>query len=652
MSATLERLKREGKLAGWWDFRKTSLLDQSGNGNHLTVGGVPSWKLGKFGYEGMTGKNAAVFLIAGSASMAIQTGTLIVFGEDLASDNQFSRLFYRTTDIDIDMRKTSSQIGFNSSLASLNYIGLKCVASRFANGEKADFFNNGVFSGSTAATVTIGATNAQASLGNRASGTNAQINKSIAVAVLANVKLTNQEISQLYDELMAEHGASLVEIQNTEYSVPKVTDSTLVCHIDGGDKAGNIAPDLSGNGNNGTVSAGVGISRHPVFGEAMKSNGANFNGINLGAGNVGTRDMGTGSFTYGGWFRYNDSTINNQYLFSLYSAYPLTHILVTNANSIAPRIGYDAGHNVAGAVTVALIPGNWYHMALSIDRVGNTMQFYLNGVATGAAIDISALAGLSMSSGNNWWIGASAAALAGSTANYKDCRIYKSKALSAAEIKEWYNHFATKPTYKLMSKNLTPTLANVTSGKIGNSPFTVNTGTWKVSENTDNSKSIEGVALGSAYRTSKSAFGTWIFKINKTNTATNSVVRFIATTMGVYSGTNERGYYITFNATESFKIYRNAGSGTITQLGLTADAYAALSTDYWIAVSRDATGVFKAYIKGGAFTNWTLMITTAADLTYTASSYLVLEENANVGTKYTSVRHYQGVLDLSTLPND
>jgi hypothetical protein len=110
----------------------------------------------------------------------------------------------------------------------------------------------------------------------------------------------------------------------------------------------------------------------------------------------------------------------------------------------------------------------------------------------------------------------------------------------------------------------------------------------------------------------------------------------------------------------SMVIANNAGiyiiketSGTQTNLLVGSDALA-LNTVYKIALSRNKqTGAFSVYVKGGAFTSWTLIPTsaganpTAAEITHTACSFSSFVGSA--GDRCRLLGHHYGALSLEDI---
>ena len=82
--------------------------------------------------------------------------------------------------------------------------------------------------------------------------------------------------------------------------------------------------------------------------------------------------------------------------------------------------------------------GTWHHVGVTYDRDGNA-QLYFDGVADGAAVDISGV-NLTMNSGNDLLIGIRNGDTDDFTGEVDDVRLHKGVVQSAAWVKEYYLH--------------------------------------------------------------------------------------------------------------------------------------------------------------------------------------------------------------------
>jgi hypothetical protein len=140
---------------------------------------------------------------------------------------------------------------------------------------------------------------------------------------------------------------------------------------------GTILGDLSGNGNNGTLTNG------PTY---SSSNGGSivFDGANdwfsTSLSSIGDENT---SFTWGGFAKINASTTSNFFLFGNYtenSTAPFFAIAFNNsgANTFI-YIRSSTNVSVLGTST-SLSLNTWYHLIAVRDASANEIRFYINGV--------------------------------------------------------------------------------------------------------------------------------------------------------------------------------------------------------------------------------------------------------------------------------
>jgi hypothetical protein len=214
---------------------------------------------------------------------------------------------------------------------------------------------------------------------------------------------------------------------------PKIVTDGLVLALDAGSKksypdSGTTWYDLSGNGNNGTLTNG------PTFG--VDSGGViSFDGSND---RVECPNVNPTSLTLEFWFKWtnlNDAWLisnqtgygnnNNGYLFRIDSP----------SYSCYFRAGYDTGYaQCASSITL----NEWYHFTSTVNTSATKM--YRNGIlvstASGVTIDYTDVTGLT--------IGSDRAGVVRTAGDMSNIRIYN-KALTAQEVLQNYN--ATKSRF-------------------------------------------------------------------------------------------------------------------------------------------------------------------------------------------------------------
>jgi hypothetical protein len=204
----------------------------------------------------------------------------------------------------------------------------------------------------------------------------------------------------------------------------------------------------------------------------------------------------------------------------------------------------------------------------------------------------------------------------------------------------------------------------VANARVGHnsSPFEIISGTFQMTmdtiEDTEDVKTIEDIVAGvSVCPTSlfeatptECAFGTHEFWAYKGADANNWQFMPIASDNTAVAGAAQDGYNITITGGESLRLQRIDNGAVGATLINSGAAYVANNTWYRIRLTHRYDGVFVLYIRGGAFTDWTVVGTSAADLTYTVGNYAVLDLDAGDKFAY-SDRHgdhcfakYLGVL--------
>jgi hypothetical protein len=200
-------LQKQGKVAALFDFRKNTILDLSGNGSVATPTSL-SWKNGEKG-RCINFSNASASLSCSHVSaQALTSGVYVLFCEPITT--QFSNQFFvekvagtgiRVLFYSSNGTNVSIYDGTIGSSLTASIIGKRFLAARWGSSTKADFFIDGAYAGTgTNANGTI-----TAPTGALTVATTGSKLKVLFFALLTEA--TNEDISELYDELMAERGA-------------------------------------------------------------------------------------------------------------------------------------------------------------------------------------------------------------------------------------------------------------------------------------------------------------------------------------------------------------------------------------------------------------------------------------------------------------
>jgi len=204
----LDELKKQGKLCGWWDFRQKTLFDFSGNGNDLTSSGNIVWRSGKNG-NGVFFKDTGLLTATDNASLNVTALTILIFAD---VPTQIRGIYYFDKYVCrfgvavsgypfILNRQTTVQ-----SDGSVDCRGAKMIGVKYANGEVPQFYKNGSPIGSGTNSEALGSYAQNLGLGNFFITPSATYSAGCPFygVVYANVKLSDQEISQIYNEFYAQ----------------------------------------------------------------------------------------------------------------------------------------------------------------------------------------------------------------------------------------------------------------------------------------------------------------------------------------------------------------------------------------------------------------------------------------------------------------
>jgi hypothetical protein len=250
-----------------------------------------------------------------------------------------------------------------------------------------------------------------------------------------NRTLSAQEVGQLYAQ-----GSATIAHSNT---VPLSSGLVGYWTFDGGTISGTTARDSSGQGNNGTLVSGP-VPVAGKIGQALRFDGTSQK-ITYGT-NVASFKFGTGSFSISAWVRPVNKTGQVPAIFGVpsgngtVSRYGLTLDYITTPGSTGVRAFMQADSNHIISVTSSqTLPNNkWAHLVMVVDRVGQVVTAYVNGIPTSGSIagsfnlsDVvspggTAVTGAQVNGSNDFVLG-----------SIDDVRIYN-RALSAQEVQQLY----------------------------------------------------------------------------------------------------------------------------------------------------------------------------------------------------------------------
>jgi hypothetical protein len=217
---------------------------------------------------------------------------------------------------------------------------------------------------------------------------------------------------------------------NLGSSGPLIT-SGLVLNLDASNAAsysgsGTTWTDLSGSGNNGTLTNG------PTFNSA---NGGSivFDGVDDSVKILSSANFsyGTGDYTLEIWFNSSITILSNKIMFDQRGVPTVNGQPVIYISSLAKPIFYleGSGNLITGTTTIIL--NTWYNIIVS--KISGVYTLYVNGTSEGTASNSVSVPTSRISLGIDY---INQSAFSG---RIPIARSYKNKGLSAAEVSQNYN---------------------------------------------------------------------------------------------------------------------------------------------------------------------------------------------------------------------
>lgn len=646
MSKTLEQLKAQNKVIRWFDFRDGSILDKSGNGGACTIVGSPKWKMTKLGLGLFLDGSTSYLDLGNAVDLQISTGTAIVLFNTLGVKPGWNTLFSKASAYNLFAPTSSGYFGlydFSVSIVRNTTAtirpGLHCAASAF-NGNASRVFLDGSPQGILAQAFTSQAS--RLLLGFDSGSSNGLYGEVLAF-VLVSENLTDSTVSAIYNEIMTERGAGSPKTSNFHALIPADTTGKCILHWDMYTKTGDgKMADRSGNGRAGTISQAQKAFKAPF--DCLQFNGVLGSNVTLANGYTDTIS-GNQNAALSVWVNTDDLTS----LPIVVTNSTGTFNIELNSGIIYVQLGASRTYTVTG-----LGNGKWFHLYFEKTGSGDAGNLYINNVLqssyTGTIGDMPTVAASLIRIGA--YYGGASYHMTGKIADF---RLFSSN-LTTAERTALYNDGAKRLVLNLpMGNETNVTLADVTSGLVSNTPWECVSGTWSVVQDTTSpyKKWLKCVSNGIVGIKSTKAYGTWVFDVyHADNSATD--IMFIASDMAARNGATQSAYTLNLIPSERVQLEKNT-PGTSTDLAYTAPYYFAAETAYRFVITRKYNGQFSVYIKGGAFTNWTLVslaggggANPSTDNEITTSKYIVL--NFAAGDKFSNLQILEGVIDPTANP--
>lgn len=642
------------------DYRTGSIADKSPYKAAATVTAPVDWARTKQGYGIRTQTGGRISYASNNANKLTGSNATFValgkferhpLGNRILSKRGVSGTSYELYCFTPDANKLAVYDGSGVERTFASPIsGRSCIAVTLLSGVGSACYLDGTFSANASGASTIPSNDSDLCIGGYYNGENS-LGSIIQRVVIFNRVLTPAEISQLYTELMSERYPLRAYSFGCRISAPK--DPPGVAALLKTDFTTRLADgrlaDLSGNGWHGTVkpgfAAGPGMCGNSLvatsatrsyvdFGDVAPINGASKLTV-LWYGKRGSSNPGEAIIT-------KDETGTSRILF-----YYGTVTAIFDVVSFTNR----ALVNTANVNTVGSLGVVFDGTASNSEKV----KFYEDGKALSTTVPSnypSALpnnVGTSLAFGKIGW-----AASTYQPAPQNDFFAIYPAALTPEQVGYVYKQIARRSTFALDMQRVPVSLANMVGPcEIPGTPFRLQSGgTWKVSEDAAGKRWFESVAgnYKSVYVPSTQAYGTYVFDVYH-NTGAMSVM-FGSNTTDI-SAANRNMYAVGLAGTV-ITLYKLSPSNAFTILFASSNALVA-NTLYTIAVTRNSSGQFYVYIKGGAYGQWTLLTATSGanpstDTAYTTSSFFAACASTAVNAgKFGNVRMFAGPMTIDML---
>ena len=666
-ASLLEQQQAAGTLKAYWDFRTGSTRDITGNTTVTTVTGTPKYKTGRAGLGLSISKfDAGVSGLAiTNANASITSGVFwIQFAQNQvagAAGGSTSEVYYQGNNA--NMRISTANVigiyshggttGIKNSTYTLTDDKPHVYAVKFMSGvtNGTRFFVDGVFAGTVTWTPNGGT---GITLGYTADGAAYSAGGTIyALAVSSDTTLTDAQIGQISQEIANGKSNLKATYTNLTYPYPKVpaNETQPVIEYDMQTKNGAKLANLGSAGTSYDATFGTvpPWSVKGVFDKALGFKGVANNKLYTsavtqmdGASKITVEAVATmadnaAAYPIYGW--YSGSENDAFYLYY---------------NNGSWKVSVSAGGASYGSCTYSIIGQN-VHVRVEYDgsQSGNNaaaLKFYINGVQQTLSFTGTIPAAL-----NTEGVGIYTGTING-TSNYFNgnisyLRVWIAKVPTAAENTRHYNQFAQLLRYKLDMSAVPVTLANVTAGYIPGTEFNVTVGSMSVSQDTTTpfSKRLTSQGVNSVLnqKVNLSPFGTYFFHWKQ---SANSGYNYVTLLDNSLNGYGFASYQVGQIGIARFFV----GSPNLYPC-ISATNYIAINVDYRFVITRTGASVFTLYIKGGAYTNWTLVSTVGGggtnpftDTSYTTGVKNLVFSASNAGKQMSGPTFFQDIIDPTT----
>ncbi len=679
MGNFINELKASGNLKALWDFRKGSLLDISGNGNHFAINTGTMSFIKANGNLSLTG--AGGLKVTTPTGLDLVTGTIFVvfklYKSTIATANMlfmkgagagtllngYHLYLSSTPTLALGDGSTFQTAGLaTQNVAKLVAAPIACASFSW-DGSVIKGFANGIQDFLGAQTKIPSPAVSSAYIGQGVSPSYLA-DSSVLYLMASNSILTPKEHSRLYEEFLLEGNSSDLARKNFVQIPRGLTDAEYNAKgivLDTNFSTINIAGtrkviDMGPNNYSGTI---VGVA------PAANSDGSGLifptAATNAYFGDV-TQLNSTSAFTIEHQISYPVGNIVSNFLL-------MKNTDVNNNIDIEPfgalattkkaYIGICNASATYGTTNATVFrAGCNQHYMVVYNGAGATnadkSQFYVDGelyaqtyvgtlpVTTANLVTKVLYAGFTGS--------------ASAIVNHHALKVYNA-ALTATDVRGRYLEFAKKVLFKETFEDIPVSLAAATVGQMVGK-WQVASGSWKCSEDTSGKRWLECVTAGNIILTNPDpySFGTKTFKVNHIINSNFRFGVFLPTQQVIGAadpGATQKGYSYQISTANAFALWRLDSGVSPAVLWATADNYLAFNTEYTITVSRrPSDGFISTWVNGGVLTN-AVPSAPVADAIYVPTP-CYFQVQGSVGDKIclydpndkkVGITHYQGQLN-------
>lgn len=655
----IDELKASGALISYWDFRRGSLLDFSGNGQTIATISNANWANTKQGF-GLNFKTAGSYVKptafaqydlseACYFAVAIRINSPASFPVFLAREGNYSLAFNSGAEPKtFGLYSWGGGYGWQAStFTPTDWGNPHFYATNFKNNviNGSSFYVDGIARGT--ATVVVTRTDQPLTI-SRATPTQ-ELGGIVLIAGVVNRNLTAAEHHRLYNEHLLEAHYAKMTHSNFKTPYPALSPADYITRStfldlsmkSSGNKLLNYAPT--------TYAPVIGIRQDETYEgvfEVAQRFGPGIAGLSADCGDV-TQYNGATSCTTSMWFKLPSlGVLNARCLFGKHDYIATGHRFICQVMTASPgphAISYYeqfTGGNATATTPSCIYPNIWHHLAIVRNGSGSTdadkIKIYIDGQNQTLTFPgpNNFPTTLSASLSGRSFVLANTAPAAGTTS--QSCKIAslrcESRQWTAAEVLAEYNIGAKIPIYSNDFTDCPVSLSAIGSGLIPNTEFQIVSGTWSITEDsTTRQKFLNCVTAGTVAIPLQQVIGSWSFDLSKSATTAPAVL-FNASIQNTYSTTGQNTYAMLIDANENLQIFKSI-SGATTTLFNTSNAYIVANTTYRYWFKRDYAGIMTLYIKGGAFGNtWTTVSTAGGsgtnpitDTAHFTGSYMVLQ---------------------------